>query len=231
MSNTSSANAHVCTPPQTPSEYLAQLPAWDNTRRLDRWMAHTFKENAVNNSILAYTSRWFITDMVSRALPTFIDARGKQRHGPGMPSPYLLVLAGPGGSRKSTALATLAGQWFNDSNVLDDYNPDMALEGFWLHEIQEYGFSVCASAQLKALISQTHYHRRVPYTAGTELVPRTVMFAATTTRDWADDGSDRRSRKVTVTRDTANIEWLIENRDQLFAEAKFDLLYVAREIQ
>lgn len=232
MSTTPIASAHVCTPPQTPSEYVAQLPAWDGEYRLGAWAARVFKKTAdEQDSDLAHTGRWFITDMVARAMPPFFDARGKLRHGPGFPSPYLLVLAGPAGSRKSVALQTLAGQWCNNSNVLDDYNPDMALEGSWLHEIQVDGFSVRAFARLKDFVNQTHYQRRLPYTAGTEMAPRTVMFAATTTCDTSDQPTNRWTRKVTLTRDIADIEWLVGNREQLFAEAKAYLLYVARETQ
>jgi predicted P-loop ATPase len=75
---------------------------------------------------LARVGTWFIQGMCSRVLQ------------PGVKFDYMLILEGPQGRRKSTLLATLAGDWFADTGlVLGEKDSFFAGQVFGGDEMEE----------------------------------------------------------------------------------------------
>lgn len=189
-------------------EYLQEVKGtWDKIPRLDQWLQYTF--GAPDNVYYRVAgSNWF-KGMVARALR------------PGVKFDYVLVLEGPQGIGKSTALAVLGGNWHTEITFSPD-NKDfyMALQGHLIVEFSE-GETLSRSEvkQLKAVISATKDTFRPPY--GREMldVPRRCVFAMTTNQsEYLKDETGNR-RWLPVECGAIDIEWLKENRNQLFAEA------------
>lgn len=188
--------------------YLAELGPWDRTERLDHWLADHLQVKPSEYTSLV--GRWFVMAMVARVLQ------------PGVKFDYCLVLEGKQGRMKSTALRTLAGEWFSDTE-LDLANKDSmsAIKGKWLHEFGEMGSIARSESQRqKSFLSRQFDEYRPVYGRREVRCPRQVCFAGTT-NEWAwqkDPTGGRRFWPVEVV-DEVNIEGLRNIRDDLFAEA------------
>lgn len=180
---------------------------WDKIPRLDTWLCHAYgvPDNPYYRSI---GSNW-IKGMVKRALQ------------PGVKFDYVLALEGAQGIGKSTSLAVLGGDWHTEITFSPD-NKDffMALQGHLIVEFSE-GETLSRSEvkQLKSVISATKDTFRPPYGREMVDVPRRCVFAMTTNQSeyLKDETGNRRWLPVECVK--IDIEWLKENRDQLFAEA------------
>lgn len=141
---------------------------------------------------------------------------------PGAKVDTMLVLIGEQGAYKSTSFETLASPaWFSGSK-LDIASKDsfLNLRGKLLYELAELESMkrVDASAS-KQWMSQRVDTYRAPYERRSADHPRqTVMVGSTNEEEFLmDPTGHRRYWPVRVGR--ADIEWLRENREQLFAEA------------
>jgi predicted P-loop ATPase len=210
------SSAHVCTP-NTPGEYIANLPAWDGMARLDTWLPHVLGESPESAGMhrmqyLSLVGRQWLLGMVRRALE------------PGCKFGYCLVLEGAGGLCKSTLLLVLAGKEFfsdeakavNCGQVLKE-----AVERIWLCEIVELSaYNKSDKAGIKAFITARHDYFRRPYQVDIECPPRQFVVAGTTNdSSWRKNSGPRRFWAVPVL-NKINTEWVVMHRDQLFAEAK-----------
>ena len=76
---------------------------------------------------------------------------------------------------------------------------------------------------MKAMISTQVDTYRAPYGRTMRDIPRRCIFAMTTNQDeyLKDDSGNRRFFPIEVKKTQADLEWLRENRKQLFAEALF----------
>jgi putative DNA primase/helicase len=133
-----------------------------------------------------------------------------------------LILEGPQGIRKSTALSTLAGEYFTDE-LADLGSKDAAMQtrGVWIIELSELdSLSHSEVARIKAFMSRTTDRFRPPY--GMRLVesPRQCVFAGTVNHSTylRDETGGRRFWPITCGR--IDGEALARDRDQLWAEAK-----------
>ena len=187
--------------------YLASL-RWDGIERIDRWLSAYLGADD-NEYIRAAGSRWLISAV----------ARVYQ---PGVKADCCLILEGPQGAKKSTALRTLAGEYFTDE-LADLGSKDAALQtrGVWIIEIAELdSLTRSEVARIKAFMSRAADRFRPPY--GKHLVecPRQSVFAGTVNHSdyLRDETGARRFWPVACGR--IAIEALERDRDQLWAEAK-----------
>jgi len=187
--------------------YLQGL-RWDGVERLDRWLSSYL---GVDDTVYsrAVGSRWLIS-AVARIFR------------PGVKADCCLILEGPQGIRKSTALRTVAGEYFTDE-LADLGSKDAAMQtrGVWIIELSELdNLSHAEVARIKAFMSRTTDRFRPPY--GMRLVesPRQCVFAGTVNHGTylRDETGGRRFWPVVCGR--IDVEGLAGVRDQLWAEAK-----------
>ena len=181
---------------------------WDGVERLERWLS-TYLGVEDTGYSRAIGSRWLIS-AVARI------------YRPGVKADCCLILEGPQGIKKSTALKTLAGPYFTDE-LADLGSKDSALQtrGVWIIELSELDtLSRSEVSRIKAFMSRTTDRFRPPY--GKRLIesPRQCVFAGTVNHSTylRDDTGARRFWPVVC--GCINIELLARDRDQLWAEAK-----------
>lgn len=191
---------------------------WDGVPRLDSWLSKTYgvEDDEYHRSV---GSNW-IKGMVMRLME------------PGCKFDYVLVLEGPQGSRKSTSLYVLGGDWHVETTMTTD-NKDFYIQ-FLGKSIIEFSEGETLSRtevkRLKAIITMQKDRYRAPYERSSTDFPRRCVFAMTTNESeyLKDDTGNRRWLPVTLQFEEADVEWLKENRLQLFAEAHYRL-YVKKE--
>lgn len=189
-------------------DWLRALPAWDGERRLDDWL--TMYMGVEKTPYTARVGNWFLMGMIARVMK------------PGCKFDYCLVLEGPQGKGKSTALNILAGdEWFGDTD-LDLHNKDamIALQGKWLYEISELGaIARSEEKRQKSFLSRCVDEFRPPYGRRDVKMPRQLAFAGTTNEwEWNKDPTGGR-RFWPVSCGDLDLAGLREVREQLFAEA------------
>ena len=187
-------------------DYLKAL-AWDQKPRLREWLAQYC--GASENEYTQLAGSKFLIGAVARVMK------------PGCKMDNVLILEGDQGRWKSTALATLAGEWFGDTPfAIGDKDSYLVMRGHLIYELAELdGFSRAESSRAKAFFS-SRYDTFVPkYVAWAIKVPRQCVFAGTVNHGTylRDTTGNRRYWPVKIER--ADIEALAIARDQLWAEA------------
>jgi predicted P-loop ATPase len=188
-------------------EFLESLK-WDGTPRLDGWLS-TYLGAEETDFTKAVGARWMISG-VARIFE------------PGCRADHTLVLEGPQGIQKSTALRTLAGsEWFTDHlSDLDQKDSRIELHGVWIVEFAEFA-SIRRSQvnQVKSFLSAVSDYFRMPYGVRPQHVPRTNIFAASVNDETplTDPTGNRRFWPIRCGK--INIDALKRDRDQLWAEA------------
>lgn len=189
-------------------DYLDGL-AWDGTERLARLLIDYFgaEDTEINRAF---------------ALAAFVAAVRRVRH-PGTKFDTMLVLEGPQGSGKSTAILILAGDGnFSDQSIigLDQKVQGELLQGVWLYEVAELsGLRHTDSNDLKSFLSRDTDRFRAAYARFTASNPRQVIFIGTTNDDTylKDETGNRRFWPVRT--GEIDLEALRRDRDQIWAEA------------
>lgn len=187
-------------------EWLRTL-RWDGVKRLPGWLARCY--GVEQNPYTARVGTWFAMGMVARVMR------------PGAKFDYCLILEGAQGRGKSTSLAVLGGQWYSDQE-LDLRNKDAmaSLPGVWLQEFSELGALTRHEAhQQKSFLSRTDDRFRPTYGRHVMTVPRQTAFSGSV-NDWEwnkDPTGGRRFWPIEV--GNIDITWLLQEREQLFAEA------------
>ena len=146
--------------------YLESLQ-WDGVERLDQCLSAYLGAEA-GPYATAVGSRWLLSG-VARIIQT------------GAKADCCLILEGPQGIRKSTALRTIAGDFFT-YELADLGSKDAAMQtrGVWIIELSELdSLGHAEVARIKAFISRTTDGFRPPH--GMRLVesPRQCVFAGT----------------------------------------------------
>lgn len=184
----------------------------DGVARLDHWVVDLLGVSDADDVARRYASRvgrYFLVGMCMRVLQ------------PGCKFDYCLVLEGPQGRLKSTALRVLGGQWFSDTELDLSHKDSMSyIRSKWLHEFGELG-SLQRSEELrqKSFLSRQVDEFRPSYGVREIRCPRQVAFCGTTNQwQWNKDPTGGR-RFWPLEVGDVNIEGLTAVRDQLFAEA------------
>lgn len=190
---------------------------WDKQARLDSWISTTYGMN--NDEYHQKVGANWLKGLVKRIVE------------PGSKFDYVLVLEGKQGIRKSTSLLVLGGDWHVETTMSTD-NKDffMQFQGKAIIEFSEgETLSRTEVKRMKAIITMQHDKYRPPYERTSQDFPRRCVFAMTTNQDeyLKDETGNRRWLPVAV-KQAVNIDWLRENRDQLFAEA-YERVIVKRE--
>lgn len=189
-------------------EYLNGL-TWDGTPRLD--MALHYLLGCPDSEYLRAVSRRFLVGSVARALD------------PGCKMDTMLILEGPQGLKKSTAVEVLYGEdWFADE-LSDLGSKDAALEvqGRWCIEIAELATLSRAEAnKAKEWISRRVDRFRPPYGRNVVSAPRQCVLIGTVNPEggYLKDATGGRRYWPVVCKEI-NIDWIKKRRDQIWAEA------------
>ena len=186
---------------------------WDKKDRLNVWLSKTYgvSEDAYHRAV---ASNW-IKGLVNRII------------NPGCKFDYVLVLEGEQGTKKSTSLHVLGRDWHVETAMGTD-NKDffMQFAGKAIIEFSEgETLSRTEVKRMKAIITMQFDKYRPPYERNSRDFPRRCVFAMTTNQSeyLKDETGNRRWLPVAVQFAESNVEWLKENRDQIFAEAYYRL--------
>jgi predicted P-loop ATPase len=189
-------------------EYFDAL-CWDASPRLDTWLVRYL--GAVETSYLrAVGPRWLIS-AVARI------------YRPGCKADCVLILEGPQGARKSSALKIMAEPWFAD-RLSDLGSKDAAMEtrGVWIIEVAELdSMSRTEVSTIKAFMSRTHDRFRPPYGKRLVDLARQCVFAGSINPEggYLKDATGGR-RFWPIACGTIDLDALKSDRNQLWAEAR-----------
>lgn len=188
-------------------DYLEAL-AWDGTLRLDTWaVAYLGAEDTPLHRSMA--ALWMVS-AVARIMQ------------PGCKADHMLILEGPQGIRKSTALKVLASEpWFTDELAeLGSKDAAQQMRGIWIIEMAELdAIGQADVSRIKAFLSRTTDRYRPPYERYVVTVPRQCVFAGTVNPDTylRDETGNRRFWPLRC--GDIDLDGLRRDRDQLWAEA------------
>jgi putative DNA primase/helicase len=191
-------------------DYLQSLE-WDGVRRLDNWLREYMGANEQPAEYVVAVGSRFLIAAVARIME------------PGCQADSAIVLEGPQGIYKSTALRVLAGdEYFSDSLPADLSHKDARdhLRGKWIVELSELAqFRRGEIETIKAFISRRYEQYRPSYGRHEIKFPRQCVFAGTTNADeyLVDQTGNRRFWVVSCT--GVQLGALTRDRDQLWAEA------------
>jgi predicted P-loop ATPase len=188
-------------------EYLNGLK-WDGVPRLETWVIGNL--GAADTPLnCAFGSLWMIS-AVARIMR------------PGCKADHMLILEGPQGARKSTALKLLAGEaWFTDELAeIGSKDAAQQMRGVWIIEIAELdAISRAEVSRIKAFLTRTTDRYRPPYGRYVVEAARQCVFAGSVNPDTylRDETGNRRFWPLRC--GEIDIAALARDRDQLWAEA------------
>jgi predicted P-loop ATPase len=181
---------------------------WDGTSRIETWTS-TYLGADPSDLHHAMGALWLIS-AVARI------------YRPGVKADHMLILEGPQGAKKSTALKVLAGEhWFTDElPELGSKDAALHMQGVWIVEIAELdAIGRAEVSRIKAFLTRTTDRFRPPYGRYTVEVPRQCVFAGTVNPDTylRDETGNRRFWPLRC--GAIDIPALARDRDQIWAEA------------
>jgi putative DNA primase/helicase len=198
-----------------PRDYLSNL-IWDGVPRLNSWLHHVYgvPDTELNQQI---GSNW-LKGLVKRVMQ------------PGCQFDHVLVLVSGQGMRKSTSIRVLGEPWHVETTHSTD-NKDfyLLLAQNVIVEFSEGEILDRTSVKkLKAEITKTQDQLRPPFERGMVRMKRGCVFAVTTNElEFKDSTGNRRWLPVELQK-VADIDWLEQQKEQLYAEA-YHRVVVANE--
>lgn len=192
-------------------DWLGGLPPWDGVPRIDAWLKNHF--GAVGSD--AYLGEVF---------RKWLTASVKRIYEPGTKFDWILLLQGPQGCGKSSFGSILFGEkYFADwLPALSDKDAALALQGILCAEFSELvQLRRNELETVKGFITRQVDKVRPPYGREKVEIPRQCVFIGTTNQNefLKDDTGNRRFNPVEVSE--LDFGKLIEDRDQLWAEALY----------
>jgi putative DNA primase/helicase len=196
---------------------------WDGTYRLNRLFLDYFpgespdaQDQGRGDEITSYyekTSECFLVGAVARAFE------------PGCKVDCLPVVVGPQGWNKSRAIQALVPvpAWFSDdlSTTLVDRDSKESLTGKWIVELAEFPHIRREIEKVKAFFSRQADRFRRAYDRANRDWPRQCAFIASTNElEFIDVTGNRRFWPIPLAR-PADIEAIVRDREQLWAEAVY----------
>ena len=211
-------------------EFLASLPEWDEIPRVDTLLVDFL--GAVDNEYVRAVTRKTLVAAIARVMT------------PGCKFDTMLVLSGPQGKGKSTLIAKLCRDWFNDSLLLSDTKDKTAaekLQGYWILEIGELaGLKKTDIETLRGFLSRQNDIYRAAFGRRATPHPRQCVFIGTTNADTylRDITGNRRFWPVKVPGGTDRGSWELtrEEVEMIWAEAlhyykKGETLHLPKELE
>lgn len=169
------------------------------------------------------------TDYERAVVQAFLISAVARIMQPGCKADHAVVLEGPQGIGKSSALAALAGDWFTDElSDLGSKDAAMQARAAWIVEIAELDTMSRAEVErVKAFLTRTSDRFRPPFGSRVIESPRQNVFAGTTNGSTylRDETGGRRFWPIRCGK--IRLYALRGDRDQLWAEAR--ALYDAGE--
>lgn len=190
--------------------YLDGL-VWDEQDRIDDWLVRY--AGAQDTAFVRAVGRIVLIAAVRRIRK------------PGCKFDEMLVLESPEGRNKSTLFAVLAGEaWFSDDAPLSAGAREVIerLRGRWIVECADLsGMTRAEIEEMKAFLSRREDAATLKYDPDTTKHKRSCIFVGTTNRRayLISDTGNRRFWPVEI--DNVDIEAVIRDRDQLWAEAAY----------
>jgi putative DNA primase/helicase len=205
-------------------EYLDSLK-WDGKARLTNWLPYYLgvePDPIENENDKEETERWNLQLSYIHAVgPRFLISAVARIFQPGAKADCALILVGPQGALKSTAIRTLSSPWFTD-DVADVGNKDAQMQicGVWIVEFAELtAFRRGESERIKGFMSRAVDRFRPPFGHHIVEQPRQCVFAGSTNeKEFLRDPTGQR-RWWSVECGKIVIPELNKDRDQLWAEA------------
>lgn len=199
-----------------PREYFTSL-VWDGKPRLNSWLSKVYgtPDDDVHQ---AMGSNW-LKGLVKRVMR------------PGCIFDEVLVLEGKQGMRKSTSLRELGKPWHVETTMsMEGKDFYLLVAGNMIVEFSEGDiFDRNSMKTIKSEVTKTEDQFRPPYERGMMKFKRSCVFAMTSNKlELKDDTGNRRWLPVFVEK-IADIDWIKENREQLFAEAYYRAIVVGEE--
>jgi hypothetical protein len=191
------------------AQYLEPL-TWDEVPRIDTLLID--HAGADDNEYVRAITRKTLVAAVARAL------------NPGCKFDCMLILEGEQSIGKSSFIAALVpdNEWFSDTELnIGHKDAYQQLGGIWIQELGEMAGATKSDVRsLKAFLSSKSDNYRPAYARKNRVFPRRIIFIGTTNDDeyLRDETGGRRFWPVKVTK--LNFLWVINMRDQLWAEAK-----------
>lgn len=196
-------------------QYLLSLK-WDGTPRCARVLLDHCQAMG-NETYIADITRKFYIAAAARALD------------PGCKVDTVLVLQGVQGTRKTSFVETMAGEWYTTvGNKIIDKDTQMQATEAWFVELSELAsMSPATLHSLRGYLTKRVDQIRVPYAESHEDYPRRCVFVGTTNEDQPLMDPDGNRRWWVVSCGEIDLRALKRNRDQLWAEA----VHMFREYQ
>lgn len=197
-------------------DYLSSLPEWDRTPRVDTLLIDYL--GSPDNEYVRAVTRKILCAAVARVLK------------PGIKFDTMLVLNGPQGVGKSTLIARLGGEWFNDSLSLSDTKDKTAAEkiqGYWILEIGELaGLRKTEVETLRSFLSRQNDIYRAAFGKRATPHQRQCVFFGTTNEESGylrDTTGNRRFWPVKTPGNGCKHSWELTKDEisQIWAEALF----------
>jgi predicted P-loop ATPase len=191
-------------------DYFRSL-TWDKTPRIEGWLVEYL--GVMDRPYARAVGKCWLTSAVARVFR------------PGCQVDHTLMLEGPQGTNKSTALRTLASDdWFTD-HISDLQNKDSRLElrGKLIIELAEMDrLRRAESERVKSFLTTRIDSFRPPYGRRVETFPRECVFAASTNEQTPLVDATGNRRFWPIECGNIDVDRIRADRDQLWAEAYFE---------
>jgi putative DNA primase/helicase len=200
---------HACmaTPHHPVREYIEELE-WDGEPRLTSWLQTYLGAEQTQ----APVGKWWMISAVARVMR------------PGCKADHMIVLEGPQGLGKSTAMSILGGEWYSEtlSDLSSGKDAYQDLAGAWLIEIAELdALRGAAGTRIKRFLSTSRDKYRPSYGRRSTYHQRQCVFAGTTNEGQYLEDTTGARRIWPVRCSRLDVDGLTGIRDQLWAEARW----------